>query len=72
MDEMKIQSKFLTGAISKILERTVKRKLGCQINIRLNAINVTFAEDGNAHAHLDVDCSMAKDEFAKLLNVAKE
>lgn len=72
MDEMKIQSKFLTGMISKILERIVKRKFGCRADIRLNAVNVTFTEDGNAHAHLDVYCSVAKDEFTKLLNRAKE
>lgn len=71
MDGMKIESKFLTGVISKILERTIKRKLGYQTDIRVNAVNVTFTEDGNAHAHLDVDCGMSKDEFLNILKVAK-
>ncbi len=66
MDEMKITSKLLTGAISKILERTLKKKLGCNIDILLNEIKVT-CEDGKAHAHLDLDCGMEKEEFTRIL-----
>lgn len=66
MDEMKITSKFLTGVVSKILERTLKKKLGYHIDIRLNGINVT-CNDGKIHAHLDVDCELSKEEFERIL-----
>lgn len=67
MDEMKITSKFLTGVISKLLERILKQKLGYRIDIRLNAVRVTLGEDGKLHAHLDAECEMDKSELAKIL-----
>lgn len=69
MDEMRITSKFLTGAISKLLERTLRKKLECNVDIQLNEIRVT-CEDGKVHAHLDLDCGAEKEEFAKILKVA--
>lgn len=67
MDEMKITSKFLTGVVSKLLKRTLKQKLGREIDIQLNEVKLTFGEDGRLHAHLDVDCEMDSSEFAKIL-----
>lgn len=69
MDGMRIESKFLTGVISKLLERTVRKKLGCDIDIRLNSIVVT-GEDGKFHAHLDLDCTAEKETLAKILGSA--
>lgn len=69
MDEMKITSKFLTGAISKLSERAIKKKLGCDIDIRLNSIIVT-SENGKTHAHLDLDCGAEKETLAKILKYA--
>lgn len=69
MDEMKITSKFLTRPISKLLERTLAKKLGYNISIQLNAISVSF-DEGKARAHLDLDCETEKEEFSKMLNWA--
>lgn len=69
MDEMRITSKFMTGAISKLLERMIKKKLGYDIDIRLNSIIVT-GEDGKTHAHLDLDCGAEKETLAKMLKGA--
>lgn len=69
MDEMRITSKFTTGAISKLLERTVRKKLGYDIDIRLNSIIVT-SEDGKTHAHLDLDCGAEKETLVKILKSA--
>lgn len=69
MDEMKIKSKFLTGIISKLLGRKLKKKLGCDIDIRLNEIGLT-CDDGKVHAHLDLDCDAEKGVFERILKVA--
>lgn len=67
MDEMKITSKFLTGVVSKLLNRTLKQKLGHEIDIQLNGVRVTVGENGRLHAHLDVDCEMDSSELVKIL-----
>lgn len=66
MDEMKIKSKFLTGIISKLLRRTVSKKLGDDVDIRVNEIGFN-CDDGRVHVHLDLDCDAKKEVFAKML-----
>lgn len=66
MDEMKVTSKFMTGLISKVLTKMLKRKLGCDITICLNEIKVSVV-DGKTHAHLDADCDIPKEELLKLM-----
>ena len=67
MDGMKISSAFLTGIISKILAKTLKKKLGLEIDIQLNEIKVTYDENGKIHASINADADMSKDELKKLL-----
>lgn len=69
MDEMKIKSKFLTGIISKLLRRTLSKKLGDDVDIRVNEIGFT-CDDGKVHVHLDLDCGAKKEAFAKMLKCA--
>lgn len=69
MDEMKIKSKFLTGIISKLLRRTLSKKLGGDIDIRVNEVGFT-CDDGKVHVHLDLDCDTKKEVFAKILKCA--
>lgn len=35
MDEMKIESRFMTGLISKIVSMVLRSKLGCDMGIQL-------------------------------------
>lgn len=44
MDEMKIQSRFLTMIISKIMNVILKKKLGYKIDCRLNQIHTTVTD----------------------------
>lgn len=69
MDEMKIKSKFLTGVISKLLRKTLSKKLGDDIDIRVNEIGFT-CDDGKVHVHLDLDCDAKKEVLAKVLKCA--
>lgn len=67
MDEMRIRSKFITGIISKLLVTVVKQKLGYNIDLKLNTVNVTVG-DGKAHAHLDIDAEVSNEEIMRILS----
>lgn len=66
MDSMKIESKFMTGVISKLVNVALRKKLGYDIDIQLNEVNTTVT-DGKTHVHLDVDAEISKEELVKLL-----
>ena len=65
-DEMRIESKFATSVVSKIVERAVRKKFGYNIDVDLNSFrNVVFEDKTNLH--LDVDLEIGKEELDKLL-----
>jgi len=66
MDEMKIESKFTTGIVSKLIGMAVRKKLGCNLEIQLNTVRTTVI-DGKTHVHLDVDAELSKEELNRLL-----
>lgn len=66
IDEMKIGTSFMKGLVSKLINRAVKRKLGCNVAVKLNDFNIKVAEE-KAHVHLSVDCDMSQAELTKLL-----
>ncbi len=63
---MKIQSKFMTGLVSKLVSRAIRRKLSCDADIQLNELRTTVI-DGKTHVHLDLDAELTKEELTKLL-----
>lgn len=69
MDEMKITSAFLTGVISTMIRKTLQKKLGYNIDIKLNEVKIDIV-DGKTHAHIDMDCGVEKDEFVRILRGA--
>lgn len=66
MDEMKIGSKFTTGIISKLVSMVIRKKLGYNVELKLNEVNATVT-DGKTHVHLDVDAELSKEELMKIL-----
>lgn len=64
---MKIVSKFTTGILSSIVNLVVRKKLGVNADIKLNAVHATIGENGKTHIHLDVDAELDKEELTKLL-----
>ena len=63
---MKIGSKFTTGIISKLVSMVIRKKLGYDVQLKLNEVNVTVI-DGKTHVHLDVDAELSKEELNKIL-----
>ena len=68
MDEMKISSKFMRNLIAKLVKKTVKKKVGCDVDVQLNELAATVT-DGTTHVHLSVDAELNKDELTKILGM---
>lgn len=66
MDEMKIESKFTRGIVSKFIKKIVRDKLGYNIDIQLNKFRTTVIDE-KTHVHLDVELDLSKEELDKLL-----
>jgi N-methylhydantoinase B/oxoprolinase/acetone carboxylase alpha subunit len=66
MDEMKISTRLMKGLIAKIVKTMIKKKVGYDVDIRLNDLVITNDND-KAHVHLNVDAELNKDELAKIL-----
>ena len=45
MDEMRLESKFTTGLVSKIARTVVRKKLGYDMDIRLNRLRTTVVDE---------------------------
>lgn len=66
MDEMKLESKFMTMIASKLAKKVVRDKLGYDVDIRLNRLRTTVMED-RMHVELNLDLELTKEELNKLL-----
>ena len=74
MDFLKFKlasSKMMKGILTKIVEKKIYEKLGYQIDIQLNDLQVDMI-DGEIKAHINVDAKMAKDEFERLMKSVGE
>lgn len=63
---MKINTSFTKGIMSKILSLTLKRKLGYNVDLKLNDLDVRITDE-TAHVHLCIDAEMTKEELMKLI-----
>ena len=66
MDEVKIESRILRGLVSGLIKHEIKKKTGYVVGINLNGFHIT-SSDGDIHVHLDIDASMGREDFEKLL-----
>lgn len=66
MDELKIVSQFTKGIISKIIRSFITKKIGGDIGISIQDINVSI-DDNKAKIHIDVDAEIDKNELKKII-----
>ncbi len=66
MDEMKIESNFTTGLVSKLVEMVVHKKFGYDVDVTLNKFRTTVIEE-KTHIHLDIELDLSKEELNKLM-----
>lgn len=63
---MRIESRFTTNVVSKLLTWGLQKKLGYKVKLTLNEANATVI-DGKTHIHLDLDADLEKDELTRIL-----
>lgn len=68
MDELKLKlsTKFMKGIVANLISKALMKKLGYNIDILLNEIDVK-AENGKVRVHVDVDAELENSEFVKIL-----
>lgn len=67
MDIMKIESKFMTGLIGKVIERLLRKKIGHDVKVQLNELGVQNITDDVISAKINLEVRMSKEELSKLL-----
>lgn len=64
--KLKLSTKFMRSTIANLIAKALYKKLGYNIDILLNEIEVKN-ENGKITLHVDVDAEMANGEFIKIL-----
>ena len=68
MDEVRIESKFAGLVIAKLITRSIKKKYGCDVDLKLNGFKATVI-NGRAHIHLDADAELDSKEVLDILDM---
>ena len=66
MDEMKLETKWIRGIVSKLIKKILRDKSGCNVDVQLNNFRTTVIDE-KTHVHLDIELDLSKDEIDKLL-----
>ena len=64
--KLKLSTKFMRDMVAKLIAKALQKKLGYNIDILLNEIEVKN-EDGKIHIHANVDAEVNNDEFVKIV-----
>lgn len=68
MDHMVIRTGFMKNLIAKIMKRTIKKKLGYEVDLDISDLEVTFDDGtGKAVIHLNAKATMDKTELKKMM-----
>ena len=66
MDEIRIESMFTKKLIAKLLEKSIAKKYGCTIKLKLDDFNMTVI-NGDAKVHLSAEAEIPKNEIERML-----
>lgn len=71
MDEMKISlsTKLMRGLIAKLLKKVIRDKTGYSIDILLNQITISHAENGKIDVRVDMNAEIDEKEFLKITRI---
>lgn len=69
LDKLTIESKFMTGIVSKIIKKGVKKGTGLDTDVQLNSFKF-YSDDTNGvvTVELDIKGTMKQADFKKLLD----
>lgn len=65
---MNIKSKLITGLLSVVLQKLIKKKLGTDITLEINGIDIYDVDEGAVGVHLDMVALIDRTELQKLVD----
>ena len=65
---MNIKSKLITGLLSVVLQKVIKKKLGTDITLEINGVDIYDVDKGAVAVHLDMDALIDRTELQKLVD----
>lgn len=65
---MNIKSKLIRGLLSVVLQKLIKKKLGTDITLEINGIDIYDVDEGTVEVHLDMDALIDRTELQKLVD----
>ena len=65
---MEIKSKLITGLLSVVLQKLIKKKLGTDITLEINGVDIYDVDEGAVGVHLDMDALIDRTELQKLVD----
>lgn len=65
---MNIKSKLIRGLLSVVLQKLIKKKLGTDITLEINGVDIYDVDEGAVGVHLDMDALIDRTELQKLVN----
>ena len=65
---MEIKSKLITGLLSVVLQKLIKKKLGTDITLEINGVDIYDVDEGAVGVHLDMDTLIDRTELQKLVD----
>ena len=65
---MNIKSKLITGLLSVVLQKLIKKKLGTDITLEINGVDIYDVDEGAVGVHLDMDALIDRTELQKLVD----
>jgi hypothetical protein len=69
LDHLNIEGRFMTGLVSKVIKRSIKKSTGLDTDIQLSSFK--FSSDdasGIVTVELNIKGSMTQEDFKKLLD----
>lgn len=70
MDEVKIESGFAKAIIAKVIAKSIKKKYGCDVDLKLNGFTATII-NGRARIHLNAEAEIDRKELASIFDMAE-
>lgn len=65
---MNIKSKLIRGLLSVVLQKLIKKKLGTDITLQINGVDIYDVDEGAVGVHLDMDALIDRTELQKLVD----
>ena len=65
---MNIKSKLMRGLLSVVLQKLIKKKLGADVTLEINGVDIYDVDEGAVGVHLDMDALIDRTELQKLVD----